>query len=283
MILLILPISIPRINRWLVSIKYLGHYGFNTTDFCYLIKDLLIGGLLYPSPLFLGDSSGDSTGQPACGRHDLLAMCLIICLHLFFTCYAFNHGLLHGNSHDPSAEEKAALAGTDGAPGAANKFVTDSDPRNSNPRIPISHNHAESEITGLVAGLQGKADLSEGKVPASELGGTGADSTKFLRGDRAWAIPPLGNNFVQVTVDFGFASGNEDFNATVTVSAPWVGADSRLICLPSGIATADHDPEDYAMEGITAYPANIIPGVSFDIIVSTKNGTFGTYIINVIG
>ncbi|MGB8216224.1 MAG: hypothetical protein WCE94_02890 [Candidatus Methanoperedens sp.] len=195
----------------------------------------------------------------------------------------FNHGLLHGNSHDPSAEEKSGLAGTDGTPGAANKFVTDSDPRNSNPRIPISHNHAESEITGLVAGLQSKADLSEGKVPASELGGVGADSTRFLRGDRTWAIPPLGNNFVQVTVDFGFATGNEDFNATVTVSAPWVGADSRIICLPSGIATVDHDPEDYAVEGITAYPANIIPGVGFDIIVSAKNGTFGTYIINVIG
>lgn len=195
----------------------------------------------------------------------------------------FDHGLLHSNSHDPSADEKAALAGTDGTPGAANKFVTDIDPRNSDPRIPISHNHAESEITGLVAGLQGKADLSEGKVLASELGGPGADNTKFLRGDMTWAIPPLGNNFVQVTVDFGFASGNEDFNATVTVSAPWVGADSRIICLPSGIATTDHDPEDYAMEGITAYPANIIPGVSFDIIVSARNGTFGTYIINVIG
>lgn len=195
----------------------------------------------------------------------------------------FNHGLLHGNSHDPSAEEKAALTGTDGTPGAANKFVTESDPRNSDPRTPTSHNHAESEITGLVAGLQSKADLSEGKVPASELGGPGADSTKFLRGDRTWAIPPLGNNFVQVMVDFGFVSGNEDFNAIATVPAPWIRADSRLICLPSGIATVHHDPEDYVVEGITAYPANIIPGVSFEIIVSAKNGTFGTYIINVIG
>jgi hypothetical protein len=162
----------------------------------------------------------------------------------------FDHGLLHSNSHDPSAEEKAALAGTDGTPGAANKFVTDSDPRNTDPRIPLSHNHAESEITGLIADLESKADLYEGKVPASELGGAGADSTKFLRGDLTWAIPPLGNNFVQITVDFGFASRNEDFNA---------------------------------VEGLTAYAANIIPGVSFDIIVSAKNGTFGTYIINVIG
>ena len=195
----------------------------------------------------------------------------------------FNHSLLHSNSMDISVEEKAALAGTDGAPGAANKFVTDSDPRNSDPRIPTSHTHTQSDITGLVADLEGKADLYDGKVPASQLGGPGADSTKFLRGDSTWAIPPLGNNFVQVTVDFGFVSGNEDFNAIATVPAQWIRVDSRLICLPSGIATVHHDAEDYAVEGITAYLANIIPGVSFDIIVSAKNGTFGTYIINVIG
>lgn len=29
----------------------------------------------------------------------------------------------------PTADEKAALAGTDGSPSAANKYVTDSDPR----------------------------------------------------------------------------------------------------------------------------------------------------------
>ncbi len=188
----------------------------------------------------------------------------------------FNHSLLHSNSIDPSAEEKAALAGTYGAPGAANKYVTDSDPRNSDPRIPTSHTHTQSEITGLVSDLESKANLYDGKVPASELGGPGADSTKFLRGDRTWAIPPFGNNFVQITVDFGFASGNEDFNAIVTVPAPWIRADSRIICLPSGIATVHHDPEDYAVEGIMAYPANIIPGVGLDIIASAKNGTFGT-------
>lgn len=36
----------------------------------------------------------------------------------------------------PSADEKAALAGTSGTPGAANAFVTDADPRNTNGRPP---------------------------------------------------------------------------------------------------------------------------------------------------
>lgn len=35
----------------------------------------------------------------------------------------------HSNANDPSAGEKAALAGTFGTPGAGNKYVTDTDPR----------------------------------------------------------------------------------------------------------------------------------------------------------
>ena len=35
----------------------------------------------------------------------------------------------HANSNDPTADQKAALAGTDGAPSGANPYVTDSDPR----------------------------------------------------------------------------------------------------------------------------------------------------------
>jgi hypothetical protein len=35
----------------------------------------------------------------------------------------------HDNANDPTADEKDALAGTDGTPSAANPYVTDSDPR----------------------------------------------------------------------------------------------------------------------------------------------------------
>jgi len=40
-----------------------------------------------------------------------------------------SNALDHANTNDPTADEKAALVGTDGSPGAANKYVTDSDPR----------------------------------------------------------------------------------------------------------------------------------------------------------
>jgi len=42
----------------------------------------------------------------------------------------------HSNLNDPTANEKAALAGTSGAPSSLNLYVTDSDPRNINARAP---------------------------------------------------------------------------------------------------------------------------------------------------
>src|SRR6185369_5401648 len=45
----------------------------------------------------------------------------------------------HTNANDPSAGEKAALAGTSGTPGSGNKYVTDGDARNTNSRTPTAH------------------------------------------------------------------------------------------------------------------------------------------------
>ena len=45
----------------------------------------------------------------------------------------------HSNANDPTAGEKAALAGTAGVPSATNRYVTDADPRNSNARTPTAH------------------------------------------------------------------------------------------------------------------------------------------------
>lgn len=84
-------------------------------------------------------------------------------------------------------------------------------------------------------------------------------------------------------VDFGFQSGQENNLTMVTVPATWVTPSSVIICSPLATATDDHDPEDYALEGIKAYPTNIINGVSFDVIVSADYATFGKYNIQAIG
>jgi len=72
------------------------------------------------------------------------------------------------DSRFPTSDEKAALAGTNGAPGATNKYVTNSDPRNADARTPTAHasSHgsggsdaitiAESQVTNLVSDLASK-------------------------------------------------------------------------------------------------------------------------------
>lgn len=89
--------------------------------------------------------------------------------------------------------------------------------------------------------------------------------------------------FTSATVDFGFAAGGEDANTTVTVPATWVTSFSVIDCLPVAVATADHDPEDVVLEGITAYTGNLRAGVSFDIFASAPSGTWGRYTIQAIG
>lgn len=95
------------------------------------------------------------------------------------------------------------------------------------------------------------------------------------------SVPTI--NTATAEVDFGFQSEQEGDIATVTVAAAWVTPTSVIICTPLATATDDHDPEDYAIEGIKAYAANIIDGVSFDIIASANNTTFGKYNVQAIG
>lgn len=82
----------------------------------------------------------------------------------------------------PTSDQKAALAGTAGSPGAANKYVTDSDSRNNDARTPTahttSHKHGGSDEVATAtaaanaipkAGADGKLDA--GWIPTID-GGT---------------------------------------------------------------------------------------------------------------
>jgi hypothetical protein len=92
-----------------------------------------------------------------------------------------------------------------------------------------------------------------------------------------------GVNSVQGTVDFGFATGQEGDIATVTVTATWVSSGSVLVCSPAGVATADHDPDDYYCESIQAYPSDIVAGTGFNINARAPFGSWGRYVINAVG
>ena len=57
----------------------------------------------------------------------------------------------HSNANDPTADQKAALAGTDGTPSASDKYVTNSDSRMTDARTPTAHNQSATTITAGTA------------------------------------------------------------------------------------------------------------------------------------
>lgn len=87
----------------------------------------------------------------------------------------------------------------------------------------------------------------------------------------------------QTTVDFGNASGGEGDLAVVAVAAAWVTNDSVIICNAAGVSTPDHDPQDAALEGITAIAANLNEGIGFDVVARAPQGSWGRFNINIIG
>lgn len=83
-----------------------------------------------------------------------------------------------------------------------------------------------------------------------------------------------------IEVDFG---PEEDAVATVSVSAVWASSTRKITITPSGMPTTDHDPEDYALEGIFGIPIDIVDGVGFTLMAGCKSSTFGKYKFNIIG
>jgi hypothetical protein len=96
-------------------------------------------------------------------------------------------------------------------------------------------------------------------------------------------MTPSSGNAATCIVDFGFDTGLEGDTATITVPATWVLSTTVLVCTVAAISTLNHDPEDAVVEGIIAYPTNIVPGVSFDVECSAANNSWGQYQVNIIG
>jgi hypothetical protein len=89
-------------------------------------------------------------------------------------------------------------------------------------------------------------------------------------------------NRVTAVVDFGTSTEGEV--VTVTVPALWVTAASALLATVRGFSP-DHpaDQDDVGVEGMAAVAFNIVPGVSFDVLCSALNGTWGKYNVEILG
>lgn len=103
-----------------------------------------------------------------------------------------------------------------------------------------------------------------------------------FRENAAWRnLPQTGS----AQVDFGFPTGNEGDTATATVTAQaWLtGTEKITAALFGDSTTADHDPDDAAIEGITCTVQNVIAGSGFDIVAYAPGGTWGRYTAHWVG
>lgn len=174
----------------------------------------------------------------------------------------------HSNANDPSSGQKAALAGTFGTPGGANKYVTDTDSRMTNSRAPTAHaaSHgsgqsdevsvAVSQVTGENAGTDLSADLEE-ETHATEHENGGGDeiSVAGLSGQLAdgqkiqVAIGGVDEGSPRPTINF-----IEGSNATLTV--------------------AENVGEDRIDVTIASIPVQVSNGDKGDISVTDNGDTF---------
>jgi hypothetical protein len=71
---------------------------------------------------------------------------------------ALNHPT-HSNANDPTAAEKAAMAGTSGVPSATNRFVTAQDSRLADARMPLTHGLLNASHGDTVSATPVRGDL----------------------------------------------------------------------------------------------------------------------------
>lgn len=91
----------------------------------------------------------------------------------------------HSNVNDPTADEKSALAGTNGTPSGTNKYLTNSDPRNTDARTPIAHASTHN----------GGADpVTPSGIGAIAIPGSSAWGDILFRDTSGWTRLPAGTS-----------------------------------------------------------------------------------------
>lgn len=198
----------------------------------------------------------------------------------------------HSNANDPSAAEKAALAGTSGAPTGANRYVTNNDSRNTNSRTPTAHaaSHAaagsdpitlsQSQLASKHAGTDLTADLEEeshasehqnggnDEISVTGLSGTLADPQLVVvkddgvaGGTRAAINFVAGNNVTITTVD---DVGNEEVDVTVGFDPPasTVEVDEGLTPITDALAKLWFNATHFSLTESPAGQANVAIDVS---------------------
>jgi len=146
-------------------------------------------------------------------------------------------------------------------------------------------------------GIQGETGPQGAKGDTGLKGDTGSQGVKGDTGSQGaqgvQGVP--GNDGAPGTTDYNALSNKpaagqaivnfgtilqEDSIAKTTVPMASVLSSSVIMISPAGVATTDHDIDDYQWDDISGYAANIVDGVSFDIVGVAPNGSWGQYKFN---
>ncbi|TCL74252.1 hypothetical protein EDC14_1004190 [Hydrogenispora ethanolica] len=143
----------------------------------------------------------------------------------------------HSNANDPTADQKAALAGTSGTPGSTNKYVTNADPRLSDARTPVAHTHDERYFTETELGATTDGASGADMIGATAISGiTGATVQAVLESlktaiDQKTATIPMASATVLGGVKIG-ANLSIDANGVLSATASNSGSEVPLVIMP---------------------------------------------------
>lgn len=128
------------------------------------------------------------------------------------------------------------------------------------------------------ATARGSGDSTNATAIASEASSRASADTTLTS-----SITAITPHKTTATLDFGFALANEGDLATTTVTAAWVSGTSRIVCVPSPSASADHSTDETIAEDIHFSAVNIVNGTSFDVQAYAPQGTWGRHNCAIIG
>jgi len=137
------------------------------------------------------------------------------------------------DSRVPAQDENNALVGTNGTPSSTNKYVTDSDPRNSDSRAPTSHTHSASDVTDFDTEVGNHSDVSANTTHSGQTDNP-HDVTKSQIG--LGDVEDLKVNLVATANP----TTTDDTGSGYSVGSRWVNVttDEEFVCLDNTASAA---------------------------------------------